>query len=194
MLSRCRGAKLHASALMLAFGGMRGIPRSEAQRGCRGARVRVRSWSRHGRVGWWCRSVRVRSACTWPASGMVACRVSRTIGCGTRKRAAASAAGAARAVSGKRAGRAKKGPCGSGQLWSYTCYVEYPTARIGFGSRDINNPRLDRTKWTLFSFAPTSTRPAGAPPSSQLTSPSSPFHWPQRQPTRVTAPAARPTS
>ena len=53
MLSRCRGAKLHASALMLAFGGMRGIPRSEAQRGCRGARVRVRSWSRHGRVGWW---------------------------------------------------------------------------------------------------------------------------------------------
>ena len=104
---------MHASALMLAFGGMRGIPRSEAQRGCRGARVRVRSRSRHARVEWWCRSVRAPVRVYVAGKpGMVAFRV-RAERLVAERGSARLRRPRARRARGKRAGRAKKGPCGS---------------------------------------------------------------------------------
>ena len=67
------GGKAARSALVLAFGYAVSPRARRLERGCgRGRGTRGSG----GGAG-----VRVRSACAWPASDMVACRVSRTIGC-----------------------------------------------------------------------------------------------------------------
>ena len=136
MLSRCRGAKLHVRRGCWRLG-MR-YPARRLERGC--GRCRGTRGSRGaGGAG-----VRVRSACAWPASGMVACRVSRTIGC-ERERGHASAGLGAGLRRSRGGAPGQKRP-----VWSaMELNVDCPTARIVFGSWETTNQRLDRTKLTL---------------------------------------------